>query len=70
MEVDHYTFADSTNGLEFAWATSVHLRRFGYKTRLATRQWGRFTVYTVIATPPPRPTRAERGCLIGGDNGR
>ena len=72
MEPDHYTFASfestgQTLGLAAAWDTTLHLRRQGHKTRLATRQWGRFIVHTVIATPPTRPTRAERGCLVKGE---
>lgn len=68
MQPDHHTFASYENtsnalGLAGAWETTVNLRRQGYKTRLATRQITRMTrVQTVIATPPARPTRKERGC--------
>lgn len=70
MQPDHYTFAsyESTGnalGLAGAWETTVNLRRHGYKTRLALRQITRTTlVQTVVATPPQRPTRAERGCSL------
>jgi hypothetical protein len=69
MQPDHYTFAsyESTGnalGLAGAWECTINLRRHGYKTRLATRQITRTTiVQTVVATPPARPTRAERGLL-------
>jgi hypothetical protein len=70
MQPDHYIFAsyESTGnalGLANAWETTVRLRRHGFKTRLATQQITRTTiVQTVIATPPVRPTRAERGCNL------
>lgn len=61
---EHYTFPDTTHGIKLAWDTAVSLRRHGFKTRLATRQWGVFTVHTVIATPPKRPNRKERGASL------
>ncbi len=63
--VEHFTFADSVTGLTLALETALSLRRFGFRTRLATRDFGhRFTVHTVVATPPRRPNRADRGCNV------
>jgi hypothetical protein len=59
---DCYTFPNNAHGLAHAWECALHLRAFSYATRLAVRQWGRYRVVTVIAMPPERPTRAERGC--------
>jgi hypothetical protein len=59
---EHYTFADNVAGLTQAWETTLSLRRAGFKTRLATRQIAQTTVQTVVATPPKRPNRKQRGC--------
>ena len=59
--MEHYTFPNNAHGTAHAWECAVHLRAFGYVTRLATRQWGSYTVVTVIAMPPARLTRKERG---------
>lgn len=65
---DRYTFADSTTGLEHALEVTLVNRRYGYKTRLVTHTQtvGKetYTLHTVIATPPARPNRAERGCTL------
>ena len=58
---EHYSFANNAHGLAHAWQCALHLRAFGYATRLAVRQWGKYRVVTVIAMPPARPTRKERG---------
>jgi hypothetical protein len=66
---EHYTFANNVAGLEHALHTTLRLRARGFRTRLAVRQLTRMTrVCTVIATPPPRPNRAERGCLLRRSN--
>jgi len=60
---DHYTFADNAEGLTNALCVTLIQRLYGYKTRLAVRQLTRMTrVCTVIATPPERSTREQRGC--------
>jgi len=64
MLVERYSFPDSEAGLTQALHTTLTLRHFGFKTRLATRELSRFTVHTVIATPAPRPNRRERGCEL------
>jgi hypothetical protein len=67
---DHFTFANSNAGLLHAFEIALSLRRFGFKTRLATRRLFTFPtgeagfVHTVVATPPTRPTRTERGCNL------
>jgi hypothetical protein len=58
------TFPDSEVGLTLAWETSLSLRRAGFKTRLATRQWGPTTVHTVVAEPPKRSNRKLRGAEL------
>ena len=59
---EHYTFPNNAHGLAHAWDCALHLRAFGYRTRLATRLWkGKFVVHTVVAVPPERLTRKERG---------
>jgi hypothetical protein len=66
---DRYSFPDSFAGLVHAWNTSVHLRRYGHSTRLVevpiTLTKGiPGVMHTVIATPPARPNRAERGAVL------
>lgn len=69
MLKDRFTFADSVTGLEHAFDTTLTMRRHGYRTRLETTTMNvgklTFVLHTVVATPPPRPTRAERGCNLG-----
>jgi hypothetical protein len=67
---DRFSFADSFTGLEHAFSLSLSLRRHEYKTRLVEvpillTQGVPGILHTVIATPPPRPTRAERGANLG-----
>jgi len=61
---EHYTFPDTVAGLEAAFERTLTLRHFGFKTRLATRVFGHTTVQTVVATPPKRPNRKDRGCYL------
>ena len=67
---DRFTFPDSLTGLQLAFDTTLTQRRFGAKTRLVTHTQAvgklpAFVLHTVVATPTPRPTRAERGCFLG-----
>lgn len=62
---EFHTFADTVLGLTVAFELTEGLRQHGFKTRLATRKVAGFTVHTVIATPPVKLTRAERGCNLG-----
>ena len=62
MAEDRFTFPNNAHGLAHAWQCALHLRSFGYATRLAVRQWGKYRVVTVIAMPATRPNRKERGC--------
>jgi hypothetical protein len=67
METELFSFADSTTGLAHAFELTLTLRRNGFATRLETTtqtvgSLPPFTLHTVVATPPARPTRAERGC--------
>jgi hypothetical protein len=58
---EHFTFADSVEGLTHAFNLTLSLRRNGFRTRLATRVLDRslpFTVHTVVATPPQREKTA------------
>ena len=68
METDRFTFADSFTGLSHALFTTLLHRAHGCKTRLVTHTQtvGKqvFTLHTVLSTPAPRPTRAERGCNL------
>ena len=69
MTRELYTFADNTAGLEHAFDLTLHLRSFGFRTRLATRQiTGATVVHTVIATPPTR-TRTAFSLLNAALNG-
>lgn len=61
---ERYTFADSETGLEHAFSLTLSLRAFGFRTRLVTREYKGFTLHTVVATPPRRATRRERGCSL------
>ena len=61
---ERHTFPFNEAGLVTCLELTLTLRRKGFRTRVATRQLTRLTrVYTVLATRPVRPTRAERGCL-------
>jgi hypothetical protein len=65
MMRDHYTFPDNVAGLVAALETTLSLRLSGFKTRVVHRQLTRMTtVFTVVATPPKRPNRKERGCYL------
>lgn len=67
---EHYTFADSEQGLAHALHITLSLRAYGYHTRLVTRQLTRKTrIHTVIATPPTRPNRDNRGCYLNKPKG-
>jgi hypothetical protein len=62
METEHYIFADSTTGLAHAFDLTLALRGQGFRTRLETTTFKTFVLHTVIATPPTKPNRSERGC--------
>lgn len=69
MMQDRFSFADSITGLQLAFDTTLRLRRYGCRTRLVTvpimlTQGMPAVMYTVVSTPAPRPTRAERGCNL------
>jgi hypothetical protein len=57
------TLPATVAGLELALSQTLMLRRTGHKTRLVERTISGFPVLTVVATPPRRPTRRERGAL-------
>lgn len=61
---EHLTLPDTHAGVGLAWDVTISLRRTGFRTRLATRQWGACRVHTVVAVPPKRPTRKERGASL------
>lgn len=64
--VEHYTFADTVQGLGLALHTTESLRAAGFRTRLNTHTLGHgFTVHTVAAERPQCPTGKERGCNLG-----
>jgi len=58
---EHYSFPDTVAGLTLAMELTLSLRRFGYRTRLVTRNVAGFVLRTVVATPPAHPSRKERG---------
>lgn len=64
MRPDIYTFPTDIAGLAASIETTLSLRRAGYKTRLVERVFSRTNVITVVATPPRRPTRRERGASL------
>jgi hypothetical protein len=55
------TVPPTMSGLRLAISTTLSLRRHGYKTRLAERKLSGFTVLSVVATPPARLSRTQRG---------
>ena len=57
---EYYSFPDTPAGLLLAWQTSVTLRRYGFTTRLVTRNVAGFVLRTVVAVPPARPNRSVR----------
>jgi len=61
---DRYTFADTVEGLLYALETTLTKRAYGFRTYLETHEIGHTVVHTVVAVPPPRPNRAERGCAL------
>lgn len=63
-----YTFPNTEAGLVHVINTTLHLRSFGHRTRLAVRRIGPTTVLTVVSTPPARPPRTVR--LAGFHNAR
>lgn len=58
-------FANNEAGLAHALERTLHLRKFGNKTRLVPQVIAGFTVLFIEYTPAPRPNRAARGCAIG-----
>lgn len=61
----HCQVPPTASGLELILINTLALRRAGFKTRLAERLICGFPVLSIVATPPARPTRAERGCNLG-----
>jgi hypothetical protein len=60
---EFFSFPNTDAGLVQALHTTLSMRHQGFRTRLATRQLTRITqVVTVLATPPARPNRHDRGC--------
>lgn len=57
------TLPPTISGLDLAITRTLALRRAGYKTRLAERVICGFPVISVVATPPARPSRKERGII-------
>jgi hypothetical protein len=55
------TLPPTGSGLLLAISTTLALRRAGYKTRLAEREISGFPVISIVATPPARLSRTERG---------
>jgi hypothetical protein len=64
MRQDTFTFPFTDAGLALAWDLTSGLRKAGYTTRLVERTLCGFKVYTLLATPPRRPTRRERGAIL------
>lgn len=65
---ERYSFADSITGLTHAFNTSLNLRRHGFTTRLVQvpimlGKDAPGVMHTVVAKPPARPSRRERGLL-------
>ena len=61
---EHYTFPNNAHGLAHAWECAVSLRRFGYRTRLATRQLTKVTTVRTVDELWP-----ERNKLMGFEDG-
>jgi hypothetical protein len=61
---DLYTLPYTAEGLEIFYDITPGLRRAGYKTRVVTRTLCGVKVYTLIAVPPKRPNRKERGAIL------
>jgi len=62
--VDAYTMPRTDEGLEIAFDLTPGLRKTGYKTRLCEEELCGFPVYTLVAFPPKRPNRKERGASL------
>lgn len=61
---DRYTFADNVTGLLHAWETTLSKRRAGLKTYLELSHVANTDLATVVAVPPKRPNRKERGAIL------
>ena len=62
--VDVHTLPFTPEGLEIAFDITPGLRKAGYKTLLREDELCGFPVYTLLAFPPKRPNRKERGALL------
>lgn len=62
--VETYTMPFTFEGLAIAYDITPGLRKAGYKTRLLETTLCGFPVYTLIAFPPKRPNRKERGASL------
>jgi hypothetical protein len=63
-QVDAYTLPHTDAGLEHCLILVPSLRKAGYKTFLREENILGWAVYLVLAFPPKRPNRKERGASL------
>lgn len=63
-QVDCFTLPLTTAGLEHCLILTRSLRAAGFKTFLREDTISKFPVYVVLAFPPKRPNRKERGASL------
>jgi hypothetical protein len=63
---ERFTFGTRERDLALLEATRRSLEAFGFTCTVETTTLTRheFVLHTLVAVPPTRPTRAERGCTL------
>lgn len=59
---ERYTFGGMH--LELLEETKTHLEAFGHTCRVEETEIHGTKLHTLVATPPERPNRKERGCYL------
>lgn len=64
MNEDRYIFPATASSVHLIAVNTRALRKAGFKTRLVEDTYKGHELLVLIATPPMRPTRKERGCNV------
>ena len=64
MTEERYTFPHTEAGVLLAFEQTLSLRAGGFRTRVLEHAIRGFPVVTLIAQPPARASRTERGCNV------
>jgi hypothetical protein len=63
---ERYTFGETLLGLEALAALETSLLAAGFAVAVTVEEFLGFHLHVLTATPPTKPTRAERGAALGG----